>query len=69
MFNKSYGESLVAGSEAVNRPRQPHVWAWIRRNLYALRQTWHKTGACLIPDCEERAMHFPPSRYCKMHTS
>jgi anti-sigma B factor antagonist len=48
---------------------QPQVWAWIRSHLHALRQTWHITGACFIPDCEERAMHFPPSRYCTTHTS
>jgi hypothetical protein len=53
---------------------QSEVWlifagGWIRRNLQALRETWNKTDGCLVPDCEERAMHFPPSRYCHIHLS
>jgi hypothetical protein len=42
--------------------------AWIRRHLHLLRDSWHSTDGCLVPDCEERAMHFPPSRFCKAHT-
>jgi hypothetical protein len=54
--------------------KRSEVWlifarGWIRRNLQALRETWHKTDSCLAPDCEEGAMHFPPSRYCDTHLS
>ena len=59
----------VADSAAMKKHRRPDVWAPILRTLHGLRQSWHKTGACLIPDCQERAMHFPPSRFCKVHTS
>jgi hypothetical protein len=42
---------------------------WIRGQLHSLREAWHKTDNCLAPDCAERAMHFPPSRYCPIHLS
>ena len=51
--------------EALRRPR---VLEWVRRHLHTLRGTWHKTGDCISADCDIRAMHFPPSRYCKTHT-
>jgi hypothetical protein len=47
--------------------RQLEAWQWIRRSLHTLRQTWHETDDCSAPDCEERAMHFPPSRFCRTH--
>ena len=43
------------------------AWQWIRRHVLALRESWHKTDDCVAPECEERARHFPPSRYCKTH--
>jgi hypothetical protein len=47
--------------------RELDAWGWIRRSLHALRQTWRETDDCSAPNCEERAMHFPPSRFCRMH--
>jgi len=47
----------------------PQILASMRRQLLALKEAWHKSGDCLAPACHERAMHFPPSRYCKFHTS
>lgn len=32
-----------------------------------LKQTWHSTGACLIPGFKDRVMHLPPSRFCRTH--
>lgn len=41
---------------------------WVTDHLYNLGQKWRTTGICLVPDCEVRAMNFPPSHYCEEHT-
>jgi hypothetical protein len=53
-----------AHTVTIHRPRR----SWLLRHLQTLKQTWHSTGDCRIPECGERAMHFPPSLFCKAHT-
>jgi diguanylate cyclase (GGDEF)-like protein len=74
---ETFSNSLLTGSKSEVGTTKPPAhtvrihrpWpSWLLRHLQTLKQTWHSTGACRIPECEERTMHFPPSLFCKAHT-
>jgi hypothetical protein len=59
---------LLSHPEPMNALQPSTSWGSIRDLLAALRETWHRTDNYIAPNCGERAMHFPPSRFCHAHS-